>query len=157
MKIHVGSEFWQTLTCVLINGPQGVGDYEAAFSDDEEVMDATDQRSKTKSPIHGIVDSDVGAVSMDNGEQGSSDDNTIKINEGATSPPPKSPVSDAKYYFFYQGTVPPNNTAILYWYTRISVSSLSLPSSRGMFSQPEKCISEIVRIGSIIIFYLRKL
>ena len=36
--------------------------------------------------------------------------------------------------------------------------TLQLPSSRSTFSQPfrEKCISEVVRIGSIIIFHLSK-
>ena len=38
-------------------------------------------------------------------------------------------------------------------------SSLSLPSSKSTFSQPfnRKCISEVERIGSIIIFHLNKL
>ena len=37
--------------------------------------------------------------------------------------------------------------------------TLSLPSSKSTFSQPfkEKCISEVVRIGSIIILHLIKL
>ena len=39
------------------------------------------------------------------------------------------------------------------------VSTLSLPSSKSMFSQPfkDKFISEVVRIGSITIFLLSKL
>ena len=37
--------------------------------------------------------------------------------------------------------------------------TLSLPSSKSTFSQPfkEKCISDVVRMGSIIIFRLSKL
>ena len=47
---------------------------------------------------------------------------------------------------------------ILYVLSRKNLS-LSLPSSKSTFSQPfkEKCISEVVRIGSIIIFHLSKL
>ena len=50
-------------------------------------------------------------------------------------------------------------TLIMKYYLIILLLSLSLPSSKSTFSQPfnKKCISEVVRIGSIIILHRSKL
>ena len=41
----------------------------------------------------------------------------------------------------------------------LAATTFSLPSSKSTFSQPfrEKCINEVVRIGSVVIFHLNKL